>query len=104
MIVVNRRGLVQSWALYGNIDIAFVCMSFFRTYSVLAFPNTYLRSELDGSVTYEFLYFVTISASVHWALIATIQGYRELHILQLTRRIHYIDVSLGMFFICVNLT
>lgn len=103
MAAVNRRGLVQSWALYGSIGIALVCMSSFRTYSVLAPPNTYLRPELDGSVIYGLLYFVTISASVHWALVATIQGYWELHLLQLTRRVHYIDVSLGMFFICVNL-
>ena len=103
MAAVHRRGLVQSWALYGSIGVALVCMSSFRTYSVLAPLNTYLRPELDGSVTRGLLYFFTISASVHWALVATIQGYRELHLLQLTRRVHYIDISLGMFFICVNL-
>lgn len=53
-------------------------------------------------MTYGLLYFVTISASVHWALVATIQGYWELHLLQLNRRVHYIDMSLEMFFICVN--
>lgn len=47
MAAVNRRGLVQSWALYGSIGVALVCMSSFRTYSVLAPPNTYLRPELD---------------------------------------------------------
>ena len=103
MAAVNRRRLVQSWALYGSIGVALVCMSSFRTFSVLAPLNTYLRPKLDGSVTYEVLYFFTISASVHWALVATIQGYRELHLLQLTRRVHYIDISLGIFFICVNL-
>ena len=100
---VDRRGLVQSWALYGSIGIALVCMSSFRTYSVLAPPYTYLRPDLGGSVIYGLLYFVTISESVHWTLVVTIQGYRELHLLQLTRRVHYIDMSLGMFFICVNL-
>ena len=103
MAAVNRRGLVQSWALYGSIGVALVCMSSFRTYSVLAPLNTHLRPELDGSVTYGVLYFFTISASVHWALVATIQGYRELHLLQRTRRVHYIDISLGLFFIGVNL-
>ena len=103
MAAVNRRGLVQSWALYGSIGVALVCMSSFRTYSVLAPLNTHLRPELDGSVTYGVLYFFTISASVHWALVATIQGYRELHLLQRTRRVHSIDISLGLFFIGVNL-
>ena len=103
MAVVNRRGLVQSWPLYESIGVALVCMSSSGTYSVLASPNTYLRPELDRSVTYGLLYFFTIFASVHWALVATIQGYRELHLLQLTRRVHYIDISLEMFFICVNL-
>ncbi|KAF7506387.1 hypothetical protein GJ744_011853 [Endocarpon pusillum] len=103
MAAVKRRGLVQSWALYGSIGVALVCMSSFRTYSVLVPLDTYLRPELDGSVIYKVLYFLTISASVHWALVATIQGYRELHLFQLTRRVHYIDISLGIFFICVNL-